>query len=66
MLAKKLRDLHVAASACVPPCCLSHYLPEYLLLVFPSAALAENVLLRLGYSPSTPPAFVFFSVAESV
>jgi hypothetical protein len=52
------------ASACVPACCFSHCLPEYLLLVFPSGAVAEAVLLGLGHSPSTPPAFVIISVAE--
>ena len=52
------------ASARFPACCLSHCFPECLLLVFPSAAVAEEVLPRLGHSPSTPPAFVVVSVAE--
>jgi hypothetical protein len=44
---KKLRHLHVPASARFPACCLSHCLAECLLLVFPSAAVAEEVLPRL-------------------
>jgi len=61
---KKLRDLHLPASARFSACCLSHCLPECLLLVFPSAAVAEEVLPHLGHSPSTPPAFIVISVAE--
>jgi len=61
---KKLRDLHVAASARFPPCCLSHCPPACLLLVFPFAAVVEEVLPRLGHSPSTPLAFVVISVAK--
>jgi len=61
---KKLRHLHVPASAHILACCMSHCLPECLLLVFPSAAVAEEVLPCLGHSPSTPPAFVVVSVAE--
>ena len=52
------------ASARFPACCLSHRFTESLLLVFPSAAVAEEVLPRLGNSPSTPPAFLVVSVAE--
>ena len=52
------------ASARFPACCLSHSLPACLLLVFPSAAVAEEVLPRLGHSPSTPLAFVVILVAE--
>jgi len=61
---EELSDLHVPASARFPACCLSHCFPESLLLVFPSAAVAEEVLPRLGHSPSTPPAFVVVLVAE--
>jgi len=54
----------VPASARFPACCLSHCYPQCLLLVIPSAAVAEEVLPRLGHSPSTPPAFVVVSVAK--
>jgi len=61
---EKLRDLHVPASARFPASSLSHSFAECLLLVFPSAAVAEEVLLHLGHSPYTPPAFIVVSVAE--
>jgi hypothetical protein len=61
---EKLRDLHVPESPRFPACFLSHCFPECLLLVIPSAAVAGEVLPRLGYGPSTPPAFVVVSVAE--
>jgi hypothetical protein len=44
---KQLRNLHMSASARFPACGLSHRLPERLLLVFPSAAVAEEMLPRL-------------------
>jgi hypothetical protein len=58
-----LRDLHVPAAARYSACCLSHYFPVCLLLVFSSAAAAEEVLKGLRHSFSTPPAFVVVSVA---
>jgi len=61
---KQLRDLHVSASACFPARHLSHRLPECFLLVSPPAAMAEEVLPRLGRCPFTPPAFIVLSVAE--
>ena len=33
-------------------------------MVSPTAAVAEQVLPRLGHCPSTPPAYVVISVAE--
>ena len=60
----KLGNLHVPASARFPACCLSLSLAECLLLVVPSAAVAEEVLPRLGHSPSTPPVFIVISVAK--
>ena len=59
-----LRDLHVPASACIPAHLLSHRLPFCSLVVYPPAAVAEQVVPRLGHCPSTPPAFVVISVAE--
>jgi len=61
---KQLRDLHVSASARFPACHLSHRFPECFLLVSPPAAMAEEVLPRLGHCPCTPPAFIVLSVAE--
>jgi len=61
---KKLRDLHVSASAHFPACIFSHRLPLLSLVVSPPAAVAEEVLPRLVYCPSTPPAFVVISMAE--
>ena len=54
----------MSASVRVPSRGLSHWLPELCLLGFPPAAVAEEVLQRLGHCPSTPPAFVVISVAE--
>jgi len=62
---KQLRDLHVSASARFPARHLPHLFPEYFLLVFPPAAVAEEVLPRLGHYPLAPPASVVLSVTES-
>ena len=61
---KQLWDLHVSASACIPARHLSHRFPEGFLLVSPPAAMAEEVLPRLGRCPCTPLAFIVLSVAE--
>jgi len=64
---EQLRDLHVSASARSPSRCFPHFFPERLLLVFPSAALAEEMLPRLGYCPASaaaPPSFVVVSVSD--
>jgi len=66
---EQLRDLHVSASARSPSRCFSHLFLERLLLVFSSAAVAEEVFphLGLGRRPApvaTPPAFVVVSVSE--
>jgi len=64
---EQLRDLHVSASARSPSRCLPHLFPERLLLVFPSAAVAEEMFPRLGRRPASaaaPPAFVVVSVSE--
>jgi hypothetical protein len=62
----QLRDLHVSASARFPSRCLPYRFPERFLLVFPLAAVAEEVFSCLGRSASTaaPPAFVVVSVPE--
>ena len=65
---EQLRDLHVSASACSPPSRFSHLFPEHFLLVFPSAAVAEEMFPRLGYRPASaaaPPALVIISVSVS-
>jgi len=65
--AEQLRDLHVLASAHSPSRCFPHLFPELFLLVSPSAAVAEEMLPRLGYRPTSavaPPAFVVVSVSE--
>jgi len=46
---KQLRDLHVSASARFPSRCIPHRCPECFLLVFPPAAVAAEVLPRLGH-----------------
>ena len=63
---EQLRDLHVSASARSPSRCFPHLFPERFLLVSPSAAVAEEMLPRLGYRPAAaaPPAFVVVSVSE--
>ena len=65
---EQLRDLHVSASAHSPSRCFPHLFPVRFLLVFPSAAVAEEMLPRLGYRPTSaaaaPPAFVVVSVSE--
>jgi hypothetical protein len=45
---EQLRDFHVSASARSPSRRFSHFFPERLLLVFPSAAVAEEMFPRLG------------------
>ena len=60
---EQLRDLHVSASARSPSRCFPHLFPEHFLLVFPSAAVAEEMFPRLGRS-AAPPAFVVVSVSE--
>ena len=64
---EQLRDLHVSASARSPSRGFVHLFPERLLLVSPSAAVAEEMLPRLGYRPASaaaPPAFVVVSQSE--
>jgi hypothetical protein len=64
---EQLRDLHVSASARSPSRCFPHLFPEHSLLVFPSAAVAEEMFPHLGYNPAsaaTPPEFVVISVPE--
>jgi hypothetical protein len=65
---EQLRDLHVSASARSPSRCFPHLFPERFLLVFPSAAVAEEVFPCLGRRPTStaaPPAFIVASVSES-
>jgi len=64
---QQLRDLHGPASARSPSRSFPHIFPERLLLVSPSAAVAQEVLLRLGHRPASaaaPPAFVVVSESE--
>jgi len=63
---EQLRDFHVSASARSPSRRFSHLFPERILLVFPSAAMAEEMFSRLGCpaSAATPPAFVIVSLSE--
>jgi len=64
---EQLRDLHVSASARSPSRCFPHLFPERFLLVSPPAAVAEEMLPRLGNRPTSaaaPPAFVVVSVSE--
>jgi len=55
----------MSASARFPARRLPHRLPQFFLVIFPLAAVAEEVLPRLGHCLSTPPALVVISVAES-
>jgi len=50
---EQLRDLHVSASARSPSRCFPHLFPERLLLVFPSAAVAEEMFPPLGRRPAS-------------
>jgi hypothetical protein len=62
---EQLRDSHVSARS--PPCRFSHLFPEHFLLVFPSAAVAEEMFPRLGHRPASAaalPALVIISVSE--
>jgi hypothetical protein len=64
---EQLRDLHASASACTPPSRFSNLFPEHSLLVFPSAAVVEEMFPRLGHRPvsaTASPAFVDVSVSE--
>jgi hypothetical protein len=64
---EKLRDGYVSASARSPSRRFSHLLPDHILLVFPSAAVAEEIFPRLGRHPSSamePEAFVIVLVSE--
>ena len=57
----------MSASARSPSRGFSHLFPERLLLVIPSAAVAEEMFPRLGRRPASaaaPPAFVVVSVSE--
>jgi hypothetical protein len=57
----------VSASASSPSSRFSHLFPEHFLLVFPSAAVAEEMFSRLGRRPASaaaPPAFIVVSVSE--
>jgi hypothetical protein len=66
---EQLRDLHMSASARSPSHYIPHLFPQCSLLVFPSAAVAEEVFPRLGLgrrltSAAVPPTFVAISVSE--
>jgi len=64
---EQLRDLHVSASARTLSRCFPHLCPERLLLVSPLAAVAEEMLPRLGHCPASgagPPTFDVVSVSK--
>jgi len=64
---EQLRDLRVLVSASSPSRCFPHLFLERLLLLFPLAAVAEEMLLRLGHLPAcaaAPPAFAVVLVSE--
>jgi len=64
---EQLRDLRVSASACSPPSHISQLFPEHRLLVFQSAAVAEEMFPRLGCHPSctaAAPIFLIVSVSK--
>jgi len=64
---EQLRDLPVSASARSPSRRFPHLFPERFLLVFPLAAVTEEMFPRLGRRPAStaaPPAFVVVSVSE--
>jgi len=65
-IGEKLRDIDVLASGCSPSRRFSHLFPEHLLLLFSSAAVAEEMFPRLGRPADTaaPPSFVIVSVSE--
>jgi hypothetical protein len=56
---KQLRYLHLPTPARFPARCLPHLLPELPLLVFPPAAVTEDMLPRLGHRPSAPTVHVY-------
>jgi len=61
---QQLRDLHVSAWAHCPAHHLSHRFLDCFLRVSGQAAMAEEMLLRLGRCHCTPPAFIVLLVAE--
>jgi len=64
---EQLRDLHMSASAHSPSRCFPHLFPERILLVSPSAAVAEEMFPSLGHHPAyaaAPLAFIVVSVSE--
>jgi len=62
---QQLRHLCSPASASFPARCFSHLLPELPLLVFPPAAVMEEMLQCLAHHSPAPPALVILSVSES-
>ena len=61
---EKLKDLHMPVSAPCPSRGHSNLLPEHCLLVFPLAAVAEEIHTLLQRSASTPPALVLLLVSK--
>ena len=61
---KQLRYLCPPAPARFPARCLPHLLPELPLLVFPPAAVTEEMLPCLGHRSPAPPALVVLPVSE--
>jgi len=64
---EQLRDLHVSASARASSRRFTHLFPLHFLLVFPSAAVVEEMFSYLDRRPATtaPPAFIVVSVSEA-
>jgi hypothetical protein len=61
---KQLRDLYMSSCARFPARRLFHLLPQFFLVNTRPAAMAEEVLPRLGGCPCTPQALGVISVAE--
>jgi len=65
----QLRELHMSASGHSPSHCFTHLFQERLLLVSPSAAVAEEKLPRVRHRPSSaaaPAASVVVSVSKLI
>jgi len=64
---EQLRDLPVSVSAHCPSRCFPHLVQGCYLLVSPLGVMAEEMLPRLAYHPTStaaPPSFVVVSVSQ--
>jgi hypothetical protein len=62
---EQLRDLHVSAPARSPSRCFPHLFPVRFRLVFPSAAVAEEVFPRLGRRPTSAEVVLFYTILHT-